>query len=292
MIRQKQSMSFFATVVVAVVVSIAVVYFMPPRGAVMVPAKQKESVYDRVMRTGTIRCGYGVSPPVLVQNPNTKEISGLDYDIWQEIGKELDLKVEFVEEAGWGNFIEGLRGSRYDAFCSELWPDPARTKYLTLTAPVIYSFLLTYVRVDDRRFDGHFDRINAVDVTIPAIEGDVSVAISKDRFPRAKIYALPQTATISDMMMAVQSKKADVIFLDQGMIALFEAQNPGVLREVKNVPPAFVFGSRFGVNIGEIEFRDMIDVALRKIIDDGRMEKMARQYSDDYIIPARNYDAP
>lgn len=87
-------------------------------------AETKESAYDRVIRTGTIRCGYAISPPVMVQDPNTKKLSGLDYDLWQEIGKDLGLKIEFVEEAGWGNFIEGLRSNRYDAFCTELWPDP------------------------------------------------------------------------------------------------------------------------------------------------------------------------
>ncbi|MCB1555938.1 MAG: hypothetical protein KDJ15_01355 [Alphaproteobacteria bacterium] len=49
--------------------------------------KQKEPVYERVIRTEQIRCGYAMSPPVLVMDPNTKELSGLDVDLWTEIGK-------------------------------------------------------------------------------------------------------------------------------------------------------------------------------------------------------------
>jgi polar amino acid transport system substrate-binding protein len=167
-------------------------------------ADQKESAYDRVVRTGTIRCGYGISPPALVQDPNTKVVSGLDYDIWQEIGRELGLKIEFTEEAGWGNFIEGLRSHRYDAFCSEMWADPGRAKFLSLSIPVMYSSLYIYARADDTRFDGNLERVNAPDVTIPAIEGDVSVALAQNRFPNAKIFYLPQTGTVSDILLAIR----------------------------------------------------------------------------------------
>lgn len=252
-------------------------------------AAEKETAYDRVVASGVIRCGYGISPPVLVQDPNTKVISGLDFDIWQEIGKELGLKIDFVEEAGWGNFIEGLRGGRYDAFCSEMWADPSRTRFLSLTRPVLYSSLKTYVRADDRRFEGNLERINDPAIKIPVIDGDVSVAVSQGRFPRAGLLTLPQTATVSEMMESVKTGKADVIFLDQGMIGSFEKTNPGVLRAVGNVPPAFVFGSYYGVLSGETQLRDMINVALQAIIDDGRMERLARAYSSEYVIPQKGY---
>jgi len=254
-------------------------------------AAEKESAYDRVMRTQTIRCGYGVSPPVLVVDPNTKAVSGLDYDVWQEIGKELDLKIEFTEEAGWGNFIEGLQTGRYDAFCSELWADAGRAKYTSLTIPVLYSFLKAYVRADDHRFDGDLAKINAPEAKIPAIEGDISVKMAKDRFPQATIYSLPQTATVSDMLMAVKTKKADVIFLDQAMVRGFEKENPGVLRRLEGVEAPYVFPSFYAVRSGEIQLRDMIDGALRKIIDDGRLARMAHKYSADYVLPRKSYDA-
>lgn len=82
-------------------------------------AADKETAYDRIMKSGEIRCGYAISPPAMVQDPNTGEISGMDYDIWQEIGKELGVKIVWPEEAGWGNYITGLNSGRYDAFCSQ-----------------------------------------------------------------------------------------------------------------------------------------------------------------------------
>lgn len=245
--------------------------------------------YEKVITTNTIRCAYAISPPTMMKDPNTSALSGLDYDIWNEIGRELGVKIEWTEEAGWGNFIEGLKTGRYDAFCSELWADPNRSKFLSLTKPMLYSFLNTYVRAGDHRFDGNLEKINSAQVTLPAIEGDVSVAMAQSRFPEAKILSLPQTATVSDMFMAVMSKKADVIFLDQALFQSLNANNKGALVELKNVPASFTFASYYGVNAGETQLRDMIDIALQTLIDDGRLEKFAKKYSADYKVPRKNY---
>ncbi len=47
--------------------------------------KMKESAYERVMRTGTIRCGYFLFPPLAVKNPNTNMLSGITADIFNKI---------------------------------------------------------------------------------------------------------------------------------------------------------------------------------------------------------------
>ena len=241
------------------------------------------------MRTGIIRCGYGISPPSLVKDVNTGKLSGLDYDVIEAIGRQLNLKIEWSEEAGWGNFIEGLRTHRYDAFCSGMWPDPNRSKFLTLSKPVVYSFLKTYVRADDHRFDNGLDKINQPGVLIPAIEGDVSVTMVKDHFPQAKALILPQTNTVSDMFLSVMTKKADVIFVDQGMFDTLNKSNPGALRELTNVPPPFVFASYYGFNTGEYALRDMVNIALTGLIDDGTIETIIHRYSKDYIPASKNY---
>ena len=249
-----------------------------------------EAAYDRVVASGTIRCAYGVSAPVMVKDPNTGAVSGLDVDIWTEIGKELGLKIEWTEEAGWGNFIEGLKTGRYDAFCTELWPDPARSKFLSLTDPVIFTFSDAYVRADDMRFDGDLTKINDPSIKIPAIEGDVSVSMAQNGFPKATIEYLPQTASLGEMFQSVISKKSDVLFIDQSMIAALDKNNQGAIRKVANVPHVFTFASYYGVLAGEYQLRDMVNVALRTMKNDGRLEKLAKKYSGSYATPRPDFD--
>jgi ABC-type amino acid transport substrate-binding protein len=248
-----------------------------------------ESTYDRVMAAQEIKCGYGISPPNLTKNANTGQMAGADYDIWQEIGKELGLKITWAQEAGWGNFIQDLKQNRFDVFCSQLWPDPPRTKFLTLSQPVIYSPLFAYVRVGDTRFNGNEDAINNGNVTIPAVDGDVGMDMAKSRFPAANILTLPQTATLSDMLLSVITKKADILFLNQAMFDDFNKANPNKLVRVPNLPPSFLFASRYGFKQGDVALRDMINVALQKITDDGRLEKIAKKYDSSAIVAKKGY---
>ena len=82
------------TLVVAVVTSFLTVQFMVPQnadsGAVSLP-KEKESVYERVIRTGKIRCGYAVWQPVLMKDPNTGAFSGVYYDYMNLLAARLGL---------------------------------------------------------------------------------------------------------------------------------------------------------------------------------------------------------
>jgi ABC-type amino acid transport substrate-binding protein len=253
------------------------------------PQAAHHTAYDRVVTSDTLRCGYGISPPNLVKDPNTGAVSGLDVDLWNAIGRELGVKIEWAEEAGWGNFIEGLKTGRYDAFCSMYWPDPARSKYITPTIPVLYSSLQTYVRTDDTRFNGNLEAINDASVKLPVIEGDVSVGMAQNRFPRATLYTLPQTATLSDMFMALIAKKADVMFLNDAMFAALDKSHPGALRKLEKTPDPFIFASYYGVAPGEFQLRDTINMALRTLIDTGELEKIARQHDPSSKPPLKNY---
>jgi ABC-type amino acid transport substrate-binding protein len=252
-------------------------------------AQAEEPAYDRVIKSGTLRCSYAISPPLLVMDPNTKQLSGFNYDLVNALGKDLGLTVEWSEEVGWGNFIEGLNTARYDAFCGLMWPDPARMKFISLIGPVMYDFVEAYVRADDTRFDGDLTKLNSPEVTIPVVEGDVSVALARSLLPNAKHHSLPQTSIVSDMFMAVESRKADVIMVTPGMFKTFEAASPGKLKKLPDVPPSTVYSSYLGVGAGEYRLRDMLAVALRGMIDDGRLRRLADKYDPSLILPKAGY---
>ena len=255
-----------------------------------VAGELNEAAYQRVVKSGVIRCGYAISPPVMVKDPNTGEMSGLDVDLWREIGKELGVKIEWAAEVGWGSFIEDLRSGRVDAFCSSMWADPARSKFLSVSDPLYFTFADAYVRSDDFRFDGDLSKANDPSIKIPAIEGDVSVAMAKNGFPKASIDYLPQSGTLSDMFMSVLTKKSDILFVDQSMLAALDKNNQGKIRKVENVPHVFTFATYYGVLAGEYQLRDMINLALRTIKNDGRLEKIAKTYSPDYTVPKKDFE--
>ncbi|HOO50986.1 MAG TPA: hypothetical protein PLK94_06835, partial [Alphaproteobacteria bacterium] len=68
----------------------------------------KETAYERVIRTGTLRCGYLTYPPLLMKDLKTGEMSGVAHDIMTEIGKRLSLDIEWTEEVGTDVMLQGI----------------------------------------------------------------------------------------------------------------------------------------------------------------------------------------
>ncbi len=246
-------------------------------------------VAQRVLDSGTIRCGYAMSPPAIEKDPLSDAMLGPIPEVMEEIGKTLGLKIEWTEETGWGNFIEGLRANRYDAFCAGMWPDGPRMKFLSLTQPFVYNVMYGYVRIDDNRFDGNIDAMNSPDVIFPVVEGDVTVSIVNDMFPKAKKLPLQQISTVSDMMLSVATGKADVATLTPEIFKSFDQNNPGKLRVVKNIPPLQYKGATIGVKAGEYHLRDMLDQAINILRDDGTLARILAKHSKSYIAPRQGF---
>jgi ABC-type amino acid transport substrate-binding protein len=285
-------MKLITTIIITALISFGVAYgtvhMASPQSSSKTETK-KETAYDRVMRTRTIQCGYAVWPPIVAKDVNTGKMSGIVPDVMEAIGKELELKIEWKEEVGWGNFIEGLKTGRYDMMCATVWPDPDRTKFLSMTTPVLYAPVYAVVRKDDTRFDGNLDKVNDPGVTVAAIDGDITKKISDLYYPKAKILALPQAAQSADVMVSVMTKKADVTFIDEGMLRLFLKTNPDSLKIVDNVPPARIYPSVLTTDVEEKRLRDMLDVALQGLINNGEVDKIIQKYSDVYLLPKKTF---
>src|SRR5258708_19158322 len=66
------------------------------------PSSKTSTLYDTVVSSGRLRCGYTIDPPGCLKNPNTGKLSGIGIETIELIGKHLGLKVEWTEEVDWG----------------------------------------------------------------------------------------------------------------------------------------------------------------------------------------------
>src|SRR5580704_1928032 len=119
-----------------------------------------ETTYQRVLRTGEIRCAYEPYAPALSKDPNTGQLSGIFYDVVEEIGRRLNLKINWVEEVGYGVIPEGFVTDRYDAFCNTVFPTAERSRGGAFTIPIFYSSVDVFVRADDHRFDNDLSKLD------------------------------------------------------------------------------------------------------------------------------------
>jgi len=245
------------------------------------PTPPAQTLYDRVIAAGTLRCGYVVYHPGLYKDPNTGKISGIFADTVEEAMKNLGLKVQWVEEVGWGTMIEGLEANRYDMICSPVWANSTRARHVAFSVPLFYSGIGAYVRTDDTRFTSlktNGTLVSAATTAIATIDGEMSDIIARTDYPAAKRVSLPQLSDVSQVLLNLTSSKADVAFVEPAIAAEFIKGNPGKIRNIAEDQPVRVFGNAFMFKRGEPAFKNMIDAAVQELLNGGFVDHKIDQY--------------
>lgn len=252
-------------------------------------AADEESVYDRVMRTGKIRCGYVVWPPYLLKDPNTGEFSGLSYDYMKALAEELDLQVEWTEEVGWGNFGAGLDADRYDMMCVGVWQSGQRARAALLSRPIYFNSMFAYAREDDDRFDNGAEAINDPGVKIVVIDGDITQSVRRMNFPQTQEYAVPEFADSSQLVLSVATKKADITFEAPMNVKRYNENAEVKLKMVGNGVPMRVFGNVYAYKKNEFAFKHMMDTAIEAINTSGVGPAFIAPYEPEFKPIAAGY---
>ncbi len=286
-------MKVFHTALVAGLVAIVAAYgtvkMVGPvtNGTATHTEEKKESVYERVMRTSTLRCGYYVWPPYMTKDPNTGQLSGVFYDLMGAVAKSLSLKIEWVEETGLASFITALQTNRFDAYCSAVGPLPARAREADFSVPVLFFPIYAFARADDARFDQDIHLANDPSVILSTQEGEATSIIARTMFPKAKVFELQQLSSPAELFENVRVKKADLVFTDITSFREYDKVNTGKLKVVEMAEPLSVIPFTIGLKRGEHDFRQMINWALLDLKNNGIAETIYQKYRLDPKITPR-----
>ena len=128
----------FPVIVAAIVATLVVVLFSNPAKNSNSGVSSKSSTLDQVIQTRIIRAGYVSNPPSCIIDPNTSKVSGIVADAFEKLAEKASLKVQWVEEVGFGSMIEGLDARRYDAVPCAIWPNAARATKADFSRPLFY----------------------------------------------------------------------------------------------------------------------------------------------------------
>jgi ABC-type amino acid transport substrate-binding protein len=258
--------------------------------ALVLPARaQAETAYERVIKTGTLRCGYGVFEPMVMRDANTGALSGIFYDLMQEIAKVSGLKVEFVEEIDWGQITEALKSGKIDAHCAGMWGTGKRGTVMAFSDPLFYGVAAAAVRVDDNRFDNNIEAMNDAAVRLSINDGDVSEDIANRMFPKAQRVAKPQNSGEEYLLMNVVTNKADASFTAPSIVRAFIEKNPNTLKFVPmKIGTLGINQHVIGVEIHEQELQDLLNAAVAELKNNGVIERIFAKYpaeqTADFIL--------
>lgn len=239
----------------------------------------KESAFDRVMRTGVMRCGYYVFPPVVYKDPNTSKLSGLSIDYMEKIAKRANLKIEWATEITWANWVEELRAGRYDVACTPMWPDAPQFKVVTFSKPLFFSGIYPLGLNDNEKLvKADRKRLNQKDITILTQEGNYTDSLAREIFPDATFYTLPTSASGGEYYQNILSKKADIVLTDRNALNQFEKTNGKVMRFIDDKHPVKLQSFNLAVLKGERDLMDFINQSIDEMQYNGDTDRLLRKW--------------
>lgn len=253
--------------------------------------EQPKSLLKKVLEKKEIRIGYVINPPWMIKDPNSGKLSGIYYDAVDQMGKNLNLKMNWTEETGFATFVESLNAGRFDMVVGGIWPSSVKSKNVDFSVPLYYSAIGVYTRPGDDRFTD-LNNINNKDTTIAVVDGDMSSIIAKNTFPTAKVLSLNQDAPLSQMLLNVKTGKADLTFVEKVVAEDFLANNPGSIQNIVPDNPIRTFGNTIVIPKDQTGFESMINTSINELIDNGIADKLIKKYdkySNSFIPPAKPY---
>lgn len=258
-------------------------------------AADKQSTFDRVIANGAIKCGYAIWYPQMNKDPNTGALSGYDYEIMNAIGRVLGLKVEWVEETGWGTAQEGVAAGRFDMACNGFWGPPARTRAVMLSRPFIHQPLFVVVgkHVDTTGKMG-FDWLNDPKYKVANLAGGMQDLVIQQHFSKAAIVNAAELSADGNIMADLAAGKADFTITNETPVKRYLEQNAD---SVKLLAPQVAVAANTMLLPGDDQrFKHMIDVTIAYLVDSGEVNSIMKKYLGDdkraWLASSPSYEDP
>lgn len=258
-------------------------------------AATNENVFERVMRTKTLRCGYYLYPPYAERDPKTGELRGTLHELVEELGKTLGLKIEWAEEIPVGQDVAALNSGRIDSVCSTADYEPNTYALIESSSALFYIRNAIYARADDPRFSKPVSTkdLNKSDIKFSGIEGDSTLIYARLIFPNAQTSgALPQMSDASQAFLEVETDKADLVIVEEPVAQRALKNNPGKFMRVEFTDDLPVYGAVLNFAKGEDKLRLTINHAIEYMSVNGTLDHMLDRFDaggDNYIRTAKPY---
>ncbi|MSU60526.1 MAG: transporter substrate-binding domain-containing protein [Candidatus Staskawiczbacteria bacterium] len=282
--------------VAGVILLTIVVAFITVKLAVTKPQSQTTTVYDKVIKSGTLRACYAAYAPQFIKDPNTSKLSGVFFDVVSKAAENMSLKIDWNAEITRGEMAEALNSGRCDIVGSGFYATSARARAAELSIPVFYNPVYVYVRANDSRFDSDFKIANDKQYTVATVDGQSSQTIAINQFPNAKTLELPQASDASQLLLNVADGKADMTFSEPALANLYMKNNPGKIKEVSFGKPVQVYGNSVAIKKGEFALTSALNGAILELFNNGYVESVLtryeKEYPGDYYRVALPYSTP
>lgn len=268
------------TLLAVLVVMFAGLAPMAPAGAVAASASDVLSGrLKRVQMAKAVRvCIWPDYYGITYRNPKTQQLSGLDIELAQELGKDLGVEVEFVDSS-FAKLTDDLLQDHCDVAMFAVGITAERQKLLRFTRPHLASDIYAVTSKTNRRIRSWAD-IDQSGSVVAVAQGTLHEPIMKARLKNAQLMVLN---TPFAREQEVQAGRGDVFMTDFPYSQRFLA-NADWARLVAPDSPYHVTPYGYAMALGDDAWHARLDRFVSDIQHDGRLLAAAQRYRLDPIV--------
>ncbi|WP_344764275.1 ABC transporter substrate-binding protein [Actimicrobium antarcticum] len=226
---------------------------------------------------------YGIT----YRNPRTRQLNGIDIDIANELGKELGVRVRFIDSA-FPLLVDNLLGDKCDIAMHAVGVTPARTAVLAFTQPYLRSDIVAITTANNTAITTWADLDKPTRV-IAVQAGTVMEPVMQRALKQATLLVVKPPMQREN---EVESGRADAFMTDypysQRMLDMT------TWARVVASPQVFhLTDYAYALAPGDRSLLDRVDRFMATINSDGRLRKFAVKYRlDPILIPAADRRKP
>lgn len=233
-------------------------------------AQAQTSALDRIEKDKVLRVGWAVWNPYVFRDPKSNQIQGISYDLVQDLGKALGVKVEWVEDS-WSTLPAGLQANKFEI-----------TNLMAITPPRALAVDFTKA-------------VTKHGLSLIAPKGEVAKTKSWEDWDKPGIKIAVTLGANSDMFVTEKFKKAEIVRLKtvpENVLALVSgrvnahASTIDALKAIQKEHPemAIVPGSyggsevAFAVPKGDKKLDDRVNQFIADAKRTGRIKQLLGKY--------------
>lgn len=218
--------------------------------------------------------------PLNFTDPATGSGVGLEYDLFNEIAKRLNAKVDW-QLSSWDVMIQAVRDGQYDVGMDGITINDERKAQVDFSDSYLTSQQLMLVRADEDRFTDAAGFSANADLLIGAQAGTTNFYVAvydvldgDEANPRIKLFD-----TFGASVQALQAGDVDTVLMDQTSANGYIGANPGAFKVVGQPLGTEDFGFIFTPGSDLVA---PVNAALAAIKADGTMDALEKKWFYDY----------
>lgn len=234
---------------------------------------------DRVKTAKVVRvCIWPDYYSITYRNPKTQQLSGIDIDMANELGKDLGVAVQFVDSS-FAKLIDDVTQDRCDVAMFAIGITPLRAEKLRFTRPHLASDIYAITTTTNRRIKS-WDDIDQPGSVVAVAKGTLHEPVMKEKLKAAQLLVLD---TPFAREQEVQSGRADVFMTDYPYSQRFLA-NADWARLVSPPGTYHITPYAYAMKPGDNAWYERIDSFVAAIKRDGRLMAAAKRHKLDAIV--------